>query len=158
MQAGMPEKTTRDIEPARMPACPGCGAVYESAEESCAARFEALLALDHSRVEPWGSRHALAFSAFALQHPDRFARDVLERAWLILFSVYVQGNDAGRVVKALRRAGKRLPDWVLPPLPVGTPAPRFAVTIAGLGPFPAETYPAQLDAWCTAALAGWREL
>ena len=139
-----------------MAACPGCGAVYASAEESCAGRFEALLALDHSRAEPWGSRHALAFSAFAFQHPDRFARDVLERAWLILFSVYVMGRSADRVVKALRRAGKRLPDWGLPSLPPGDPAPHFAVTIADLGSFPAETYPAQLDNWCRAALAGWR--
>ena len=118
-------------------ACPGCGAVYASAEESCAGRFEAFLALDHSRVEPWGSRHALAFSAFALQHPDRFARDVLERSWLILYSVYVQGNDADHVVKGLRRTGKRLPNWGLPPLPAGTPAPHFAVTIADFGLFPA---------------------
>ena len=139
-----------------MAACPGCGAVYASAHETCAARLDALLALDHSRVEPWGRRHALAFSAYALQHPDRFGRDVLERAWLLLFSAYVKGVSADRVVERLRRAGTNRPDWIVPPLPAGTPAPRFAVTIADLGSFAAETYSEQLDDWCRAALAGWR--
>ena len=136
--------------------CPGCGAVYASEDATCAQRFEALLALDHARVEPWGSRHGLAFSGFALQHPDRFARDVLERAWLILFSVYVKGRSPSRVIAALRRAGKTVPDWGLPPLPAVRSATAFAVTIADLGSFAAETYAADLDRWCQAALAGWR--
>jgi len=139
-----------------MAVCPGCGAVYVSADESCAACFDELLALDHSRAEPWGRRHALAFSAYALQHPDRFARNVLERAWLLLYSVYVKGISADRVVEGLRRSGKNRPDWAAPPLPSGTPAPSFAVTIADLGSFAAETYPEQLDSWCRATLAGWR--
>jgi len=138
-----------------MTACPGCGAMYASPDENCSSRFGALLALDHSRAEPWGSRHGLAFSAFALQHPDRFARDVLERAWLLLFSVYEKGNSAGKVLAALRRAVKRQPDWNVPALPPGRPAPRFDVTIADLGSFPAETYPVQLNRWCQAALTAW---
>src|SRR5690349_14481376 len=110
-----------------MTACAGCGAVFASAGESCASRFDVLLALDHGRVEPWGSRHALAFSAFALQHSDRFARDVLQRAWLLLFSVYVNRSRVSRVTEALRRTGKRQPSWDVPPLPPGRPVPRFAV-------------------------------
>lgn len=141
-----------------MSACSDCGAVYASAEENCATRFDTLLALDHSRVDPWGSRHALAFSAFALQHPDRFGRHVLERAWLLLLSVYEKGVSADKVTEALRRAGKGRPDWALPPLPPGKPVPPFAVTIADLGSFAAEGYPGQLDDWCRAALEGWRAL
>lgn len=138
--------------------CPSCGAVYLSAEDSCAKRFEALLALDHSRVEPWGSRHALAFSAFALQHADRFSREVLQRAWLFLFSVYEIGSKPGKTIAALRSAGTRQPDWDVPALPSGKPDPPFDVTIADLGSFPAETYASQLDLWCQAALDGWSAL
>jgi catechol 2,3-dioxygenase-like lactoylglutathione lyase family enzyme len=42
-----------------------------------------LLALDHSRQEPWGSRHGVAFAAFALQHPARYATS-LDPAWATL--------------------------------------------------------------------------
>ena len=139
-----------------MARCPDCGAVYLAPGDGCAARFNALLALDHSRREPWGSRHGLAVSAFALQHPGRYGRDVLERAWLYLFSVYVTGRDRGRVARALRRAGKAAPGWAVPPLPAARPEPRFGVTIADLGSFAAETYASQLDSWCQAALAAWR--
>ena len=52
--------------------CEECGAEYPEPADSCQARFDQLLALDHSRQEPWGSRHGLAFAAFALQHPRRF--------------------------------------------------------------------------------------
>ena len=52
--------------------CDECGARYTEPGDSCQARFDQLLALDHSRQEPWGSRHGLAFAAFALQHPRRF--------------------------------------------------------------------------------------
>src|SRR5205823_8749822 len=50
--------------------CAECGAMYIDEFDSCAARFETLLAVDHSRREPWGSRHGQAFAAFALQHPN----------------------------------------------------------------------------------------
>ena len=135
--------------------CIECGAVYEADGDDCARRFESLLALDHSRTEPWGSRHGLAFSAFALQHPGRFPADVAQRAWILLYSVYVQGSDYQRVTAALRRVGRQNPDWAVPPLPETTPSAPFAVTITDLGLFAAESYPEQLDRWCRAALAGW---
>ncbi len=139
-----------------MPTCPSCGARYTDPGDDCDARFNALLALDHSRREPWGSRHGLAASAFWLQHPDRCAREVLERSWVFLFSVYVKGIDAARVARGLRRAGKQAPDWDVSPLPGSGPAGPFAVTIADLGTFDADTYPERLDAWCRAALDVWR--
>lgn len=137
--------------------CPECGATYQAADDNCASRFDALLALDHSRTEPWGSRHGLAFSAFALQHAGRFPPDVVERAWILLFKVFEQGDDYRRVIDALRRAGRQNPQWLVPPIPNTRPAPRFAVTIADLGAFPAEIYPEQLDAWCKAGLAAWQQ-
>jgi hypothetical protein len=141
-----------------MPACPACGAVYSSAGDNCASRFESLLALDHSRTEPWGSRHGLAVSAYALQHPDRFPPDVLERGWLMLFSIYVKGRDPAKIVSALRRLGRRSPDWDLPNLPAGNHPTHFTVTIADLGSFPAETYPVQPDLWCQSTLAAWQSI
>lgn len=138
--------------------CPGCGAVYATPEENCAHRFGALLALDHARAEPWGSRHGLAFAAYALQHADRFPRNVLERAWLLLFSVYVNRASPSRVTGALRSVGGRAPGWDIARLPSGTPPSKFRVTIADLGSFPAQTYAAQLDLWCQASLDAWRAL
>jgi hypothetical protein len=139
-----------------MAVCLECGAVYAKDTDDCSLRFEALLALDHSRTEPWGSRHGLAFSAFALQHPDRFPPDVPERAWIMLYSVYMQGSDYVRVTAALRRMGRLNPEWGVPPLPAGKPVPPYGITIADLGSFPAEGYPEQLDLWCKAPLNGWR--
>ncbi len=141
-----------------MASCPQCGAVYVSCEDNCAGRFEQLLALDHSRTEPWGSRHALSFSAFVLQHPNDFGREVLERAWLLLFSVYANRRDLNQVTKSVRRGRTPEAHWGVPPLPVTQPPARFAVTIADLGSFAAETYPAQLDRWCRAVLAALGEL
>ncbi len=140
-----------------MATCRECGAVYEREGDGCASRFEALLALDHSRAEPWGSRHGLAFSAFALQHPERFEPAVLERAWIFLVKVYEQGDDYRRVTAALRRVGNDTPDWDVPKFPGGRPDRFFSVTITDLESFAAETYPEKLDAWCRAALAAWAD-
>jgi hypothetical protein len=135
--------------------CVECGAIFTREGENCASRFEELLALDHSRTEPWGSRHGLAFSAFALQHPQRFLREVLERAWILLFKVYREGAEPKTVTNALKRLGKQRPKWAVPALPDVAPDARYNVTIASLGSFEAESYPQQLDAWCRAALEAW---
>jgi len=93
-----------------------------------------------------------------LHHSDRFPRDVLQRAWLLLFSVYVLSNPADKIVDALRRLGKRPPECDVPLLPPGTPVAAFALTIADLDPFAVETYVVQLDDWCQSALAGWQAI
>jgi hypothetical protein len=134
--------------------CPECGAVYDSEGDSCAARFDALLALDHSRREPWGSRHGQAFAAFALQHPVAHATS-LDRAWAALHRIYAAGEPPARVFGALvARRGAMPPEWRGPPRP-----PRAAalptVTIADLADFAAASYPARLDAWCRASLVAW---
>jgi hypothetical protein len=137
--------------------CAQCGAIHDRPDESCADRFDALLALDHSRREPWGSRHGLAFAAYALQHPDDQTIESLDRCWVMLCRVYVAGDDRMDVARGLRMLGSRsAADWSVPPRPHASRAPNpFTTTIADLGDFDAADYPARLDAWCRATLAGW---
>ena len=81
--------------------CPQCGGALASPDDSCASRFDTLLALDHSRQEPWGSRHASAFATFALQH--RACPGLLEdwcRATLEAF-----GALGRRLASRLRQSG-----------------------------------------------------
>lgn len=134
--------------------CPQCGGVLESPDESCASRFDTLLALDHSRQEPWGSRHGSAFAAFALQHPAGRSREALERCWTLLYRIWIAGEDAQAVAHALRRIPKGDPGHSAePPLSADAEAPRsFRVTIADLGGFDAVTYPQRLEDWCRATL------
>jgi hypothetical protein len=135
--------------------CPECGATYSEERDSCAARFEELLALDHSRREPWGSRHGQAFAAFALQHPVTRAAS-LDRAWAALWRIYVAGESPARVFGALvaHRGRAPLADKNVPARPAAR-AMMPSITIRDLADFAAERYPARLDAWCRAALSSW---
>jgi hypothetical protein len=134
--------------------CAECGARYAEDGDGCASRFDQLLALDHARQEPWGSRHGLAFAAFALQHPAAH-RSSLDSAWGALHRIYVSGDAPTRVFAALRASGGVVPpEWRVPPRPAqrtGTPT----VTIAELADFAADTYAERLDAWCRASLQSW---
>lgn len=134
--------------------CPQCGAVYRSAADSCQSRFDTLLALDHSRQEPWGSRHGSAFAAFVLQHAAGQSREMLERCWMLLHRIWVGGEDPRAVAYALRRIENgELEPSPMPPLPMDAGAARsFRVTIADLGEFEAESYPRLLEDWCRATL------
>jgi hypothetical protein len=137
-----------------MTRCPECGACYETDDDSCTGRFNQLLAFDHSRQEPWGSRHGQAFAAFALQHPERFAGS-LDHAWAALRRIYVTGDRPSLVFDQLRsRPREVLAEWNVPPrslLPITAPS----VTIADLGAFDAGSYAERLDEWCRAAIAMW---
>ncbi|HJQ20268.1 MAG TPA: DUF5946 family protein [Gemmatimonadaceae bacterium] len=134
--------------------CAECGAVYRQPSDSCALRFGALLALDHSRREPWGSRHGLAFAAFALQHPQRHAAS-LDRAWATLFRIYVVGDRPDQVFERLRTIASGVPpEWLVLPRP-SAPVEPPRMTIVDMGEFVADRYAAQLDDWCRASLAMW---
>lgn len=137
-----------------MAVCSECGASYANDGDSCGARFEQLLALDHSRREPWGSRHGQAFAAFALQHPQRFATSI-DHAWTALHRIYVAGDRPSFVFERLRSNRREvLREWNVPArLP--RPAARPSMTIADLGEFDASRYTDQLDAWCRATLSMW---
>lgn len=132
--------------------CPQCGAQFDDPQVSCADRFAELLALDHSRTEPWGSRHGLAFSVFALQHPRDYPEAVRHGAWRMLYRVYVQGVDRQTVAAEMRaeqRSAVRAAD--VPPYPRAVLS-AFPTTIADLGAFDATVYPERLDAWCRETL------
>lgn len=127
--------------------CAECGARYTEPDDSCQARFDQLLALDHSRQEPWGSRHGLAFAAFALQHPQRFPAASVAQARELVQRVVVAGEPLAHVTAEFRTRprAERL-------APATTGPQRFAVTIADLGTFEAATYPDDLRRWARAAL------
>src|SRR6185503_612151 len=116
-------------------ACPQCGALYPDPTLTCQERFQALLALDHSRAEPWGSLHGVVFSCFTLQHPEGQERQALERAWIALYRIVVKGDEPARVFEGLRKAAPQEPaEWQVPPLPEVPPAGGpYAVTLAELG-------------------------
>lgn len=134
--------------------CAQCGAIYRRPDDSCAERFAALVALDHSRQEPWGSRHGSAFSAYTLQHPAGLSREALERCWILLYRVWIAGDDPRYVTRVLRQLEHGItPQWIVPPLPEDAAMPRrHRVTIADLESFDAGTYPARLETWCRATL------
>lgn len=147
--------------------CAQCGASMQG--ESCDERFALLLALDHSRQEPWGSRHGLAFAVYTLQHPQHVDATVLQTCWTMLSRVYEAGDDRQDVVNGLRGAqrakhGKgyersnatRSTAWQGAVFPSRRRAPQhYDITIADLGDFEASSYPALLDAWCNATLRAW---
>lgn len=146
--------------------CSECGGVLRNGE-SCANRFAELLALDHSRQEPWASRHGIAFAVFTLQHSRSAPPDSLEQCWGMLQRVFVHGDDRADVTRGLRsryqsaRGGDsakqhaaRSESWDTLPLPSITPQ-RFATTIQDMGSFDAATYAADLDAWCMATINAW---
>jgi hypothetical protein len=138
-----------DLEP-----CPQCGA--PGGEGACLNRFEALLALDHSRREPWGPRHGLAVAVYTLQHPAGASRGRLERSWLVAYRCAVSGDDPWRLAKALsRRARAPASDWGVPPLPPTPDSGGYGVTIQDLGDFQGSSYPDALTSWARATIDRW---
>ena len=135
--------------------CDQCGGQVVGG--SCADHFATLLALDHSREEPWGSRHGLAFAAFSLQHSGGAADSAIERWWQMLRRVYELGEDRQYVARTLRSAPEDpRHDGRSPLLPPASARPRhFAVTVADMGDFAPDRYAADLDAWCRATLVEW---
>ncbi|HEX6316464.1 MAG TPA: DUF5946 family protein [Gemmatimonadaceae bacterium] len=138
------------------PACSQCGAAYASPEESCARRFEALIALDHSRQDPWGSRHGSAFAVYTLQHAKGQSRQSLERCWALLYRVWILGEPESLVTQSFRSPTARIESSRIPPFPEVT-LRRFRVTIADLGGFSPEDYAQRLEAWCRATLEAFGE-
>ena len=135
--------------------CDECGAAFP-AGESCRGRFDELLALDHSRTEPWGSRHGLAFAAFTLQHSRAASHEMVERCLDMLRRVYVAGEDRMKVYTTMRdshvRALASSPCQMPPLAPMS-----FSFTIADMGDFGAESYADNLDEWCRATLDAWAQ-
>ncbi len=133
--------------------CEECGARYTKRADSCATRFDRLLALDHSRQEPWGSRHGLAFAVFALQHPARYPEGTRARSYELLARVIDGGQPLNTVLREFRTRDARA-EASDPPLHAhGRP---FPVTIADLGEFDANAYIENLEHWCRATVSHLR--
>ena len=131
--------------------CHECGARYDRDEDSCTSRFDELLALDHSRREPWGSRHGQAFATFALQHPSRYPAS-LDAAWAALYRLCCFGQPLAHVTAMFR--GRARSTDTIPPRPAQL-RESPTITIADLADFAAATYPTRLDAWSRATLVSW---
>jgi hypothetical protein len=123
--------------------CADCGARYDNAEDSCTVRFDQLLALDHSRQEPWGSRHGLAFAVFALQHPNRYHAATRARSFELLERVFLRCESTESVIGDFRARGSDGRSNELPSV-----AGPFSYTIADCGSFDAADYVARLEQWC----------
>ncbi|MFI9318639.1 DUF5946 family protein [Kitasatospora aureofaciens] len=148
--------------------CAECGA------RGCEELFHGLLALDHSRAEPWGPLHGVSVSCFLLQHPGRLPADGGAAARGLL-GAYLDGGQPAveRLVGRARAAnshrvkggaapGGAAPDGAAqgPAVRPGREAPQggFAVTIEQValgGTFPAAGFPARVRAWAAATLDVW---
>lgn len=139
--------------------CPECGALNVQPERDCRERFRTLLALDHSRREPWGALHGVAFAAFALQHPSAHERATMVRAWIALWRVVRRGDDPVRLFTALRRKPSLVTEeWSVPPLPpIPPPGGPYRVTIVDLGDFDAGTYAERALDWARAVVEHWED-
>jgi hypothetical protein len=135
--------------------CSQCGASYDSPGDSCVRRFEALLALDHSRQEPWGTRHGSAFAAFTLQHPEGQSANSLERSWELLYRVWILGQPESFVTRGLRLPRSRPDATPVPPFPELRTDRRFRLTIADLGTFAPHDYARLLENWCRTTLEAY---
>ncbi|GHC92661.1 hypothetical protein GCM10007079_41110 [Nocardiopsis terrae] len=142
-----------------MDTCPECRA---AGEVPCEELFGRLLALDHSRQEPWGPLHGVAVACYRLQHPASLTEG--SHTFLLeLLRAYVGGGAeaATRLTEHARRANShrvlrrdRTDDTPGPRAPTG-----FAFTVAEVaadGAFPAEGHPERVRAWSEATLAAWR--
>src|SRR5690606_21562408 len=123
--------------------CEDCGAHYEDKEDSCAHRFGQLLALDHSRQEPWGSRHGLAFAVFALQHPCQYGAATRARGLELLERVFLRQEPTEYVLKALRARGSDDE-----PTEVPSATGPFTCTMVDCGSVEARAYAVCLEIWC----------
>lgn len=128
--------------------CEDCGARYQSEGDSCAIRFDQLLALDHSQKEPWGSRHGLAFAVFALQHPSQYGEATRARSLELLERVFLRNEPIHFVIKEFRSLGSDMTSGELP-----AKTGPFSYTIADCGSFEADDYVEQLDRWCRTTLS-----
>jgi hypothetical protein len=145
-----------------MDRCAECGRF--TAEATCETLFHQLLALDHSRQEPWGPLHGVAVGTYFLQHPTGQKPAALRPQWSLAHAYLAGGLP--RIEAMTRRVRQlnansgsgRKPEAAdygdAPPLPSATPT-AYAVTIGDVavdGTFPAEGYAERVRAWVSATI------
>lgn len=140
-----------------MRSCPQCGATYVAPDDTCEARWQRLLALDHSRQAPWGPLHALSFATWTLQHPDAAAPGSVARCRELLERVIGRGEPLARVAADFRARPPAEPSTrsLELPLELSRRPRRFGVTIADLGDFDGATFESVLQRWAQATLEAW---
>jgi len=124
--------------------------------------FERLLALDHSRQEPWGPLHGVVVACHRLQQAT--APLPVDDQLFVQLRVFLDGGLpavsrywAQARARNSHRAGGAPFAAPTGPLLDGPPA-RFAVTIRDVavdGTFPADGYPDRVRDWAVATLEAW---
>ncbi len=141
-----------------MDTCAQCGAVSET---PCEELFQQLLALDHSRQEPWGPLHGVAVACYRLQHPGSLSEGAHEFPLELLRAHLEDGSAASHKLTERARRGnshrvhreRGVRTSTTPEAPSG-----FGFTIAEVaadGGFPAEGHPERVRAWARATLTAW---
>lgn len=143
--------------------CPECSGTW--ALGTCSDLFLRLLALDHSRRQPWGAYHGVSVATYLLQHPSLSAPALLPGQWSLL-NVFVDDGIAAVQAFAAARVARnrgRSPQPGEPP-PVGVdfdrPPVAFPVTISDVsadGSFPAAGFEGRAASWARATVAGWTQ-
>jgi hypothetical protein len=78
--------------------CAECGASGRLG--TCAELFDAPLALDLQRLQPWGRFHGLNVACYLLQHPSRTPASALDGHWHMLTLFLTEGLDAMNALQA----------------------------------------------------------
>jgi hypothetical protein len=167
MRESFPGRAGGIWEDQAMRRCLECGAPVSP--RSCDDLFRELLALDHSRQEPWGPLHGIAVACFFLQHSSRLSAAVRALHWALL-DAYLRGGLAAaapmtervRQLNSHRRGGRapRAGDYPgAPPFPGGVPPRHYGTTIADValdGTFPAAGYDERVRSWATDTMSAWQ--
>ena len=146
-----------------MESCAECGAPMQP--RSCDDLFHTLLALDHSRQEPWGPLHGVSVSCFLLQHHSRIPDDDA-MPWALVRG-YLEGglDEIEQLVENARRGNShrlnagpaRVAHAAASPRATAPPS-HFAVTIEDValdGSFPAAGFAERVKDWSAATVDGW---
>lgn len=136
--------------------CTQCGATYAHADPTCAQRWHALLALDHSRQAPWGPLHGLAFATWTLQHWHGVEAAVLDTCWRLLVEIVVTGDAVDEVFAREREARAAGLPMTPSSVPRRTEPRPFDVTIRELSEFAADGYEDNLRYWARSTMEAWR--
>jgi hypothetical protein len=124
--------------------------------------FMRLLALDHSRLPPWGPLHGVVVACHVLQQAE--GPIAVDDPRMQLLRTFLDGGQPAvdaMTAGARRRNSHRARGSVHPspagPLLAGPPR-SFATTIADVavdGTFPVDGYESRVRAWADATLRGW---
>jgi Family of unknown function (DUF5946) len=131
---------------------------------TCPDLFLGLLALDHSRRQPWGAYHGVSVATYLLQHPSLSAPAMLPAQWSMVNVFAQDGIAAVQAFAAARvarnRGGSRQTGEPAADVDLGHPPGAFAVTIADVsvdGSFPAAGFQARVALWVQATIEAWTQ-